>query len=76
MKILVLFPEEYLYHRCEHRIGINVVFMVQLLESAGLTKMDDAEGFQRSVEESPEPGEGEGMTIQECDYWHASLGSR
>ena len=76
VKLLVLFPEEHLYHRREHRLGINVVLMVQLLESAGFTKVDDAEGFQRSMEESPEPGEREGVTVKECDRWHASLGSR
>ena len=73
---MVLLPEEHLHHRREHRIRINVVLMVQLLEGAGLTKMDDPEGFQRSVEESPEPGEREGMTVKECDRRHASLGSR
>jgi len=76
MKVLVLCPEEHLYQRREYRIRINVVLVVQLLEGAGLTKRDDPEGFQRSVEESPEPGEREGMTIQERDHWHASLGSR
>jgi hypothetical protein len=60
---LVLLPEEYLHHRREYRIRINVVLVVQLVEGAGLTKMYDPEGFQRSVEESPEPGECEGMTI-------------
>ena len=76
VKILILLPEEDLHYRGEHRIRINVVLMVQLLEGTGLTKMADPEGFQRSVEESPEPGEREGMTIQERDRWHASLGSR
>ena len=42
---MALLPEEYLHHRREHRIGINVVLVVQLLEGAGLTKMDDSEGF-------------------------------
>jgi hypothetical protein len=60
---LVLLPEEYLHHRREYRIRINVVLVVQLVEGAGLTKMYDPEGFQRSVEERPKPGESEGMTI-------------
>jgi hypothetical protein len=73
---LVLLPEEYLHYRREHRIRINVVLVVQLLEGAGLTKMDHSEWFQRGLEERPEPGKRERMTIQECNGWHASLGSR
>src|SRR5262245_3182459 len=75
-KILGLFPKKYLYNRGEHRIRINMVLVVQLLDGAGLTKMDDSKGFQRSVAESPEPGKCEGMTIQERDRWHASFDSR
>jgi hypothetical protein len=44
-KSLGLFPEEYLHNRGEYRIRINVMLVVQLLEGAGLTKMDDPEGF-------------------------------
>jgi hypothetical protein len=42
---LVLLPEEDLHHRGEHRVCINVVLVVQLLNGASLTKMDHPEGF-------------------------------
>jgi len=76
VKILILLPEEYLHDRGEHRIPYQCGAYGTVAGGTGLTKTDDPEGFQRSVEESPEPGEREGMTIQECDRWHASLGSR
>jgi hypothetical protein len=45
--IVVLLLEEYLHYRREYRIRINVVLVVQLLEGAGLTKMDHPEGVSK-----------------------------